>query len=218
MADTVRSGRPADPDDYATMPADVSTSRLRAIKPDAARLATALIDELALAPGLTVADVGGGGGGAAATFGQLVPGVHATVIELPNVSATSRALLDEDGSTAVDVLAADCTVKIPGTYDRIWSQFVTQTLEPSAAEALITNCAAALRSNGSIHLVNIVVDPVRTTPRRAALFSIPLANLYPGGRAHSTADYERWLAAAGLSEIRWTAVNDMIQMVSATRP
>lgn len=217
MAEVVRSGRPGHPDDYSSMAPEESLTVLRSLRADAVRIATASADQLKLEPGLSVADVGGGGGGAASTFAQLVPGVEATVIELPNVVATSRAILDENGATEVAVVGADCTVEVPGSYDRIWSQFVTQTMGPDDTEALITNCAAALRPHGSIHLVNIVVDPIRTTPPRAALFSVPLASLYAGGMAHSSADYERWLASAGLGTITWWAMNDMVQIVSASR-
>ena len=214
-AESVRAGGPAQPHDYAKMPASEALDLLRGLRPDAANMATAMLDDLQLERSMAIADVGGGGGGAACAFVDLVAGVTATVVELPNIAGVSRTLLAEAGRADIEVVEADCTDHIPGNYDRIWAQFVTQTMGPSEAEALVLASAKALRPGGSIHLVSIVVDAARTSPTRAALFNIALTNIYHGGRAHSIADYDRWLRAAGMTQISWTPVNDMIQMVSA---
>ena len=217
LAETVRTGHPASPQDYRTMDPVRAMEVLRGLRGDAIRLATLLVDELRLEQGMVVADIGGGSGGAVGALTELVDGLDGVVVELPAVAAVTRSLLAEVGRSDIVVVEADCLKAVPGSFDRIWCQFVTQTMAPQDAEKLILNSAAALTTGGSIHLVNIVVDAVRTEPRRAALFNVALFNMYDGGVAHSVADYERWLRGAGLTEITWCPVNDMVQMVSARR-
>ena len=217
-ADSLRSGRAGGSLDYERLDVPEAVDLLRGLRPDAVKLALAMLDKLELRAGDRLVDVGGGSGGAAAAFADAVPGLQATVVELPNIARATRLLIEESGhAQQVRVLASDATTEVPGQYDAAWICLVTQTLAPAAAEALIANAAAALAPGGAMHLLNVVVDPSRHEPARAALFNVALLNLYDGGQAYSTADYERWLRNAGFSALRWHSVNDMIRMVSARR-
>ena len=217
-AESVRTGRAAQPQNYSALAEDEAESFLRGLTSDAASIARRCLDVVDIRPGQRVVDIGGGGGGAAMAFVDAAPQVTATVVELANIANASRTIIDSAGyRDRVQVVTADATEEVPGEHDVAWVSLVTQTLDPNGAEALISNASRALSPSGTLHLVNVVVDTSRVRPPRAALFNTALLNLYDGGQAYTVADYERWLRSAGLSSIRWTPLNDMVRLVSARR-
>lgn len=217
-AETVRSGRPASALDYGEMTGAEAEELFEGLRADAAATAARMLEHLWRPEPRAVLDLGGGAGGAASTFADHGPRAKVDVLELPNLVAVAEQLLSRRGEHRVDVVGADATVEVPGSYDLIWALFVTQTMGPTEAEALICNASRALSPGGRLALVNVVVDPTRIGPPRAALFSLALMNLYDGGQAYSTADYERWLRSAGLPDVEWHAVNDTVRMVVGRHP
>ncbi|MDG2112470.1 MAG: class I SAM-dependent methyltransferase [Actinomycetota bacterium] len=215
---TVGSGNAPGSVDYTKLDSDDAVGFFEGLRGDAGAIAERMLPLLDVPQDGALLDLGGGAGGAASAFAGLRPDLAVKVLELPNLIAATEQLMARRDEHRIEIVAANATVEVPGEYDLIWSLFVTQTLGPDAAEQVVANAAKALRPSGRLAFVNVVVAPSRIEPPRAALFNLALMNLYDGGQAYSTADYERWLRSAGLRDIAWHDVNDTIRMVTATKP
>ena len=82
-------------------------------------------------------DVGGGSGGLAIAVAEAVPGLRATVVELPAVAPiTKRFIRKADASQTVRVQACNAAEQSPvGSFDVAVLKSLLQTLSPGQAQA-----------------------------------------------------------------------------------
>ncbi len=163
----------------------------------------------ALAPMLTaagvthLADIGGGPGGTAIGACRNLPGLRATIIDLPNVVSYAPIFIVEAGmQDRVSILSGDVVAgPPPGRYDAAVVRSVIQVLAPEHARALLRHVGQALEPGGHIFILGSILDDSRTSPASTVGFNLVFLNVYDGGLAFTEAEHREWLTEAGFKDI-----------------
>ena len=129
-------------------------------------------------------DVGGGSGAYSIAFAQSNADLHAEILDLPAVLGDLRK----------DPLGPD--------YDLVFLSAICHMLSPAENLDLLQRCHQALAPDGRIVIQDFLLQPDKTAPRFAALFSLNMLVGTPGGASCSEPEYAAWLGEAGFREIR----------------
>lgn len=163
-----------------------------------------LLENLDLAPGQHLLDIGGGDGTTARQIARAFPGVTVTVFDLPSVAA--RGLRPQDGSgTAqgpVSYVGGDLfDDPFPREADAVLFSHCLEVLSPESISLLITKAGASLKPGGRLFIYGYTPSSEGHGVYSARL-SLYLTVLATGqGRAYPAHVYEGILASAGLSQV-----------------
>ncbi|MFN7990413.1 MAG: methyltransferase [Thermoanaerobaculia bacterium] len=166
-------------------------------------------------------DVGGGPATYTLAFVRAVPGLRATLFDLPSVVEMARENVAAAGLLdRVDLVAGDLrTDPLPGGHDLAFVSAIVHMLGPSGNVALFRKVHDALVPGGRIVLRDHVMSPDRTAPRAGALFAV---NMLVGTEEGGTFTFEElagWLAEAGFERARLVRGGErMDALVEAFRP
>jgi len=149
-------------------------------------------------------DVGAGPGTYTAAFLRAVPGMRATLLDLPPVVELARENVAAAGLLdRVDLVAADLrTEAFPAGHDLAFVSAIVHMLGPSGNVALFRKVHDALVPGGRIVVRDHVMSPDRTAPRAGALFAV---NMLVGTAEGGTFTFEEiagWLVEAGFERPR----------------
>ncbi len=177
----------------------------------------------AVAPGAArrLLDVGGGPGTYAMAFVKAVPGLRATLFDLPEVVEIARGNVAAAGLLdRFDLVAGDLrTDALPGGHDLAFVSAIVHMLGPGENVALFRKLHDALVPGGRVVLRDHVMSPDRTVPRAGALFAV---NMLVGTKAGGTFTYGElaaWLSEAGFVRPRLVKEGErMDALVEAFRP
>ena len=177
-------------------------------------IAAPVVELLDLSQVKDVVDVGGGAGTLMAALLDRNPAVRGTVLELPEMAAAARALLAERGlSGRCDVVVGDFFAAVPEA-DLIVLKLIIHDWDDAHAEAILNNCAAALRPGGKVVLVEGVVPDDPNQPL------LPLLDLHMhvilGGHERTAAEFGALLASAGLRLERIVETGSHAQLIEAS--
>lgn len=160
----------------------------------------------AVAPGgaRRLLDVGGGPGTYALAFVRAVPGLRATLFDLPPVVEIARANVAAAGLLdRFDLVAGDLrTDPFPGGHDLAFVSAIVHMLGPGGNVALFRKVHAALVPGGRVVVRDHVMSPDRTAPRAGALFAV---NMLVGTEEGGTFTFDEiagWLREAGFDAPR----------------
>ncbi len=201
-ADTIRMGAPQAKHDFENMSDDEIGAFLRGLHSGALAAGRILGRELQLEGSLL--DIGGGSGGLAMGASEAVPGLVATVAELPQIAPTTASFLTEAGVTdRIKVVPINMvTTEIAGSYNVAILRNLLQTLSPDDARRLIQNVGKAVVPGGKIHILGWMLEDSRLSPAVALNFDIVFLNIYDDGAAHTVGEHQSWLEAAGFSSFQ----------------
>lgn len=150
-----------------------------------------------------VIDLGGGSGAYAIAFALANPKVHVDVLDLPNV----LTLTEEYVKTAN--VAEQVTLK-PGdlrrddfgnNYDLALLSAICHMFSEEENRDLIRRAYRALAPGGRLVIQDFILEPDRTAPKSAALFSLNMLVATEAGASYSEPEYERWMREAGFTEV-----------------
>ncbi|MCY1139186.1 methyltransferase [Actinoplanes sp. Pm04-4] len=150
-------------------------------------------------------DVGGGSGAYAIELCRSLPGLTATVFDLPHVCEIAAANVaeagqsDRIGATPGDFLRDD---SLPGGHDVVLFSMILHDWDEPANQRLLSHAYEALEPDGCVVISELLLDADRTGPAPAALMGMNMLVETVGGRNYSDAEYAGWLAAAGFTDIR----------------
>lgn len=164
-----------------------------------AQIARRVADALDLAGVERMLDVGGGWGHFAQAMCRVEPGLHATVLDRPEVvEKACTELADTEFEKRIKFLPGDYLATDYGTgYDLVlFANILHQETEDHALE-LVRRGAAALAPGGRLTVVDFAIDADRRRHLLGALFAI---NMRSFGDTWTEADIRGWMAGAGLDE------------------
>jgi hypothetical protein len=153
---------------------------------------------------ISLLDVGGGSGTYTIAFLRAVPGMKATLFDLPNVIEMARERLESEGML-------DRVTLVPGSYHEdelpqghdlallsaiIHSNSLEENLE------LYRKIFRSLNPGGRILIRDHVMEPDRTHPREGAVFAINMLVGTSGGGGYTYEEIESGLQQAGFAKVR----------------
>ncbi len=177
---------------------------IAAMHANAAQRAPAVAEAVGLEGVRRLLDVGGGSGAYSIAFAQAAPELTAEVFDLPRVVRIAEGHIARAGfSGRVKTRAGDLRTDAFGEgWDLILVSAICHMLSPQENQDLLRRCYAALAPGGRLVIQDFILEPDKTAPPQAALFSLNMLVGTPAGASYSQPEYAAWLAAAGFAGIR----------------
>lgn len=149
-------------------------------------------------------DVGGGPGTHSILFAQRYPDLHAEVLDLPPVLEITREIIAEYGMTdRVSTRAGNYhTDDLGSGYDVVVLSNMLHQEDPETCMQLLRKAHAALTDGGLLVVQLAFLNADKTSPAWAALQSLQLLLMYPGGRAYSFDEVHAMLPEAGFTNAK----------------
>lgn len=159
--------------------------------------------------GLAVLDVGAGAAGWSLALARRDPATTVTALDWPAVLAIAQKAATEAGlQDRFAAIAGDYhrVALPPAAFDLAIVANVTHLETAAGNRDLFERLRRTLRPGGEIAVIDVFpTQPAGALP--AALYALGLALRTKGGRVHSAAELQEWLAAAGFGESRFTMLN-----------
>jgi predicted O-methyltransferase YrrM len=201
----LRSGQPALPaQQYLGDDPHRTRTFVKAMHERALGVARALVGTLDLHGRRAMLDVGGGPGTYSVLLTERFPGLTSEVLELPGVAAVARELVAEAGaSDRVSLRDGDYHLADFGHgKDVVMMSGMFHRETEAACRQLIARAADCLEPGGLMVISDIFTDAGGASPAFATLFGLNMMLTAPDGGVHTDADVMRWMADAGLHELR----------------
>ncbi len=146
-------------------------------------------------------DLGGGPATYAITFAQANPALRATVLDLPRPIEIAQENIQRHGlGDRIDTRAGNFLEDNIGSgYDFIWISHILHSHTEEQCRLIIDKSVRALNSGGQVAIQDFFLNDDRISPVEAALFSVHMLAVTPGGRAYTHREAAALRAAAGLS-------------------
>ncbi len=164
-------------------------------------------------------DLGGGPATYAIAFAQANPSLRATVFDLPRPieiaqeNIRGHGLADRVNTIAGNFLEDD----IGSGYDFIWISQILHSHTEEQCRLIIDKSARALNAGGQVVIQDFFLNDDRISPLEAALFSVHMLAVTPGGRAYTHREAAAMMAAAGLSAPEHRRTSPQTSMVIARK-
>ncbi len=150
-----------------------------------------------------VLDLGGGSGAYSIAFAKAGSEVRCEVLDIPEVVPLTAEYVSQAGvSTQVSVRAGDMLRDDFGSgYDVIMLNAICHMFSEQQNQDIFRRAHRALASNGRLVVQDFILNPEKTAPQHAALFSLNMLVGTDGGASYSELEYSRWMKAAGFAEV-----------------
>lgn len=219
-ADSIRTGTPQARRDFSSASKETLESFYRGNHSQALRRGHELAATFDLSPHRRLLDVGGGSGGISIALTEAYPQIHATVVDLPNVTLITRRIVeDASASDRVKVITADVLIDgLTGSYDAaVLSSFI-QVISAEKARRALTNIGKVVTPGGAIYIRGDVVDDSGISPIEAVMRNLIYLNTYDEGQAYTEKEHREWLQEAGFEDFQRKVLADGFSLIKARKP
>ena len=148
-------------------------------------------------------DVGGGPGTYSSLFARKYPGLQSRVLDLPDVVAIAKEIIDDMGAgDRVDVIPGDYKkTTFPNGNDVVLISGVFHRETEEMCRELITRARDSLSSGGMLVVSDVFTESDGNSPSFATLFGLNMMLTAPDGGVHADADVGAWMIDAGFDRI-----------------
>ena len=149
-------------------------------------------------------DLGGGSGAYSIAFARAHSDLRSEILDLPEIVPLTQeyirkaSLSDRISARAGDMLDDD----LGENFDLILISAICHMFSPEENRSLIQRAARALTPGGLLVVQDFILNPEKTAPRFAALFSLNMLVGTRAGSSYSEPEYSAWLQEAHLTNIR----------------
>jgi ubiquinone/menaquinone biosynthesis C-methylase UbiE len=171
----------------------------------AGRLADAMVPGLADHADPAILDVGAGSGVWSLALLERLPRGRVTALDLPHVLERFHERAAALGvADRVDTIGESYheVALPPARFDVAILANVLHLEKAEAAKALVVRTAAAVKSGGTVVVVDVIDDGSDESRRLSSAYALHLALRVEGSRVHPRAELEAWLASAGRTRVR----------------
>lgn len=160
-------------------------------------------------------DVGGGSGSYTLAFLNTMPGMQATLFDLPEVVEMARERFQANGmNNRVELVAGDFYEdELPPGHDLAFLSAIIHQNSLVQNEELYCKIYRALDSGGRIVVRDHVMSPDRTEPLDGVLFAVNMLTGTSGGDTYTFGEIKEGLSAAGFERIRLIRGGGMTSLV-----
>ena len=146
-------------------------------------------------------DLGSGPATYAITFAQANPALKATVFDLPQPIEIAKENIRRHGlSDRIDTMAGNFLKdNIGSDYDFIWISQILHSHTEEQCRLIIDKSVKALNLGGQVVIQDFFLNDDRISPPEAALFSVHMLAVTPGGRAYTHREVAALMESAGLT-------------------
>jgi (2Fe-2S) ferredoxin/SAM-dependent methyltransferase len=201
LTDAVRLGRriPTDRDNTPEWTRDFIAAMQRSAKERAPHVVKAL----GTAGVRRILDLGGGSGAYSIAFAKAGPEVRCEILDLPEVVPLTADYVSRAGVSAqVSIRSGDMLQDDFGNdYDVIMLNAICHMFSEEQNQDIFRRAHHALAPNGRLVVQDFILNPDKTGPQHAALFSLNMLVATDAGASYSELEYTQWMKAAGFPEV-----------------
>lgn len=220
LPEVVRTGSPVAPEDLATEDHPMWRELVLAIVPLAMPLARLVAERVVRDRGeVSILDIGGGSGVYSAVLLGANPQATATQLDWPTVNAIAREFVGGHGAgDRFTTLDGDFHTTDLGeaAYDVVVYSNIAHQESPEENTAVFRRVRRALRPGGSLVISDFVLDAAGRGHPFAGLFSTIMLLNTQAGASWRQPDYERWLAEAGFTDVRFVPTPSPATLIYAS--
>lgn len=197
--DTIRTGRGLAGPDVSRMSPDEVAHHFATWHAAMLRDGNWIAEHLDCAARHRLLDMGGGSGGVALALLERLPGMQATVAELPVVADVARKFAAQHpAGDRLNVIATDATTAaVDGSFDLIVMRSFLQALGPDACREALRHAGQAAADDALLIVIGGVLDDSRETPVDLVGYNLVYLNVYEFGQAYTESEYRDWITLAG---------------------
>jgi predicted O-methyltransferase YrrM len=162
-----------------------------------------LVKALGTAGVRRILDLGGGSGAYSIAFAKASPDVKCEILDLPEVVPLSTEYVSQAGVSAqVSLRAGDMLQDDFGSgYDIIMLNAICHMFSAEQNREIFRRARQALAPDGRLVVQDFILNPDKTGPQQAALFSLNMLVGTEAGATYSEHEYTSWMKAAGFAEV-----------------
>lgn len=204
LPDCIRNGKPVLPDNPHLGSDPARTRRfVEGMHSRAGLMARNLLPCLHPPAGSRILDVGGGPGTFSLKLAERDPSLQITVLDLPPiVQAAAEIHADKPALACITFQAGDYhQAAYPADLDYILYCGALHQEPEAGLDGLMTKMKAALKPGGQLVVVDLMLDPDRSTPVYSALFEINMLLMRPSSKVHVSADFQNRLQKLGFKNL-----------------
>jgi (2Fe-2S) ferredoxin/predicted O-methyltransferase YrrM len=149
-------------------------------------------------------DLGGGSGAYSIAFARALPGLKSEILDRGDVISLTQEYIRKAGlADRITTRAGDMLCDPLGeNYDLILASQICHMFSPEENRSLFRRARQALGPEGKFVVQDFILEPGKTAPRVAALFSLNMLVGTRAGSSYSEPEYEGWLRGAGFTDVR----------------
>jgi SAM-dependent methyltransferase len=164
-------------------------------------------------------DLGGGSAAYSIAFARAIPGLRSDVLDIPDVVSLTESYIRNAGlSERVTARAGDMlTSPLGDGYDLVLLSAICHMFSPEDNRALLKRIHAALAPHGRVVIQDFILEPDKTSPPHAVLFSLNMLVGTRAGASYSEPEYDKWLHEAGFTEVERVRMPGPASLMIGTR-
>ena len=150
-----------------------------------------------------ILDLGGGSGAYSIAFAKTCPNVQCEILDIPEVVPLTTEYVSQAGVLAqVNLRTGDMLQDDFGSgYDIIMLNAICHMFSEEQNRDIFRRARQALAPNGRLVVQDFILNPDKTGPQHAALFSLNMLVSTDAGASYSEFEYTLWMKAAGFTEV-----------------
>jgi (2Fe-2S) ferredoxin/predicted O-methyltransferase YrrM len=202
LTDAVRTGTRI-PVDYDDTP-EWTRNFIAGMQRNAKARAPLVVKALGTAGVRRILDLGGGSGAYSIAFAKACPYVQCEILDIPEVVPLTSEYVSQAGVSAqVSLRAGDMLQDDFGSgYDLIMLNAICHMFSEEQNQDIFRRAHQALARNGRLVVQDFILNPDKTGPQHAALFSLNMLVATEAGASYSELEYTNWMNAAGFTDVR----------------
>ncbi len=151
-----------------------------------------------------ILDLGGGSGAYSIAFAKASTDVRCEILDVPEVvPLTAEYVRNAGASSQITIRAGDMLRDDLGSgYDVIMLNAICHMFSEEQNRDIFLRAHQALAPKGRLVVQDFILNPDKTGPQHAALFSLNMLVNTDAGASYSEPEYTEWMKAAGFSDVQ----------------